>query len=224
MIFPQYFFGRIKLFGPQQIIPSLSAFTIMTALSGISGSVAHSKQHEPSTQAVVTIPADGPLPDGVDAATGFRMQRYRSPVPQTLPGAEVVDTPRVIELLAAGDVVFIDVYPPTGLGPDPLQGFWVTNEQHSNIEGSVWLPEVGRGFIDSAHTDYFQRNLNQLTKGSTTPLLFYCTADCWQSWNAAKRAILWGHENVFWYPDGTDGWQDHNQPLVEAVPVNFLGE
>lgn len=153
------------------------------------------------------------------------MERYRSPVPEVLPGAETTDSERVIELLAAGDVVFIDVYPPTGLGPDPLEGFWVTNERHSNIKGSTWLPEVGRGFIDEAHTAYFQRNLQLLTGGSkAVPLLFYCTADCWQSWNAAKRAILWGHENVFWYPEGTDGWQDHNQPLVEAKPVNFLGE
>ncbi len=200
---------------------------LLTAL--VSLSISHyavaGNSNTTATQAVVTVPADAPLPPGVDIATGFRMQRYRSPVPDTLPGAEVVDTVRVIELFKSADVVFIDVYPPTGLGPDPLEGHWITNENHRNIEGSVWLPEVGRGYIEQPHVDYFQRNLQSLTGGSKqTPLLFYCTADCWQSWNAAKRAILWGHVNVFWYPDGTDGWQDHAQPLTEAEPVNFLGE
>lgn len=93
------------------------------------------------------------------------------------------------------------------------------------MEGATWLPEVGRGYIEQEHVDYFKRNLLLLTNNDkSTPLLFYCTADCWQSWNAARRAYQWGYETIFWYPAGTDGWIEKGLQLVLAEPVNFFGE
>lgn len=170
--------------------------------------------------------ADLPLPEGVDLETGYRMGRYRAAVPTTNPGTEVVDTARAFELHQTRQVVFIDVYPPRGMGADPLDGSWVISEKdHHHIEHSTWLPEVGRGHLEPEHVDYFERNLTLLSKGDkSTPLLFYCTADCWQSWNAARRALLWGYSNIFWYPDGTDGWIEEEHPVVPAEPVNFFGE
>jgi PQQ-dependent catabolism-associated CXXCW motif protein len=50
-------------------------------------------------------------------------------------------------------------------------------------------------------------------------VVFYCLADCWMSWNAAKRAAAWGYTRVYWYRDGTDGWAAAKLPLVEAQPV-----
>ena len=38
------------------------------------------------------------------------------------------------------------------------------------------------------------------------------------SWNAAKRALGYGYSNVAWYPDGTDGWEHANLPMVESRP------
>ena len=153
------------------------------------------------------------------------MEHYRRPVPETNPGTEVVDTTRALELHGSGKVVFIDVYPPRGLGADPIDGNWQTNESHENIEGSTWLPEVGRGFLEEGHVSYFERNLSRLSGGDKqTPLLFYCTSDCWQSWNAAKRALRWGYSTVFWYPNGIDGWLEEGHTLAPAEPVNFFGE
>jgi len=170
-------------------------------------------------------PVESALPAGVDKETGYRMKRYRAPVPDTNPGTEVVDTARAFELHASDAVIFIDVFPPKGLGANPLDGTWMTNESHETIGNAVWLPEVGRGHIEKAHVDYFQRNLRSLTnEDKRTPLLFFCTADCWQSWNAARRARLWGYENVFWYPAGTDGWVEQGHALMLGEPVNFLGE
>ena len=61
-----------------------------------------------------------------------------------------------------------------------------------------------------------------LTAGDPArPLLFYCASDCWHSWNAARRAILWGYTAVSWYPDGSEGWAEAGGTLVEAVPVRF---
>ena len=47
-------------------------------------------------------------------------------------------------------------------------------------------------------------------------LLFFCLADCWMSWNAAKRAQEYGYTSVLWYPEGTDGWRFEDWP-VEKV-------
>jgi PQQ-dependent catabolism-associated CXXCW motif protein len=136
----------------------------------------------PAAAPSVTINASSlelPLPKGVDTTTGFRMSRYRAPVPETNPGTEVVSTERAFELFESGAVKFVDVYPPKGLGANPVDGTWMTNEKHQSIEGAIWLPEVGRGHIEQEHIDYFQRNLTLITNNDkTTPLIFYCTADC----------------------------------------------
>jgi len=190
----------------------------LTACANADQSIASALDFLPSA-------ADIALPEGVDPETGYRMERYRRAVPAFNPGTETVSTDRARVLHASGTVVFIDVYPPRGLGPDPLDGNWQTNENHENIAGSTWLPEVGRGHVEEDSISYFQRNLERLTDNDkAVPLLFYCTADCWQSWNAARRAMLWGYEIIFWYPDGTDGWLEENLGLEPAVPVNFLDE
>ena len=159
----------------------------------------------------------------VDPETGLRMERYRAPVPADVPGGVTLSNESAAQMHGAGDIIFIDVYPPKGLGPDPLDGFWVTNEKRSTIPGGVWLPEVGRGTLDAQAEDYFKRNLARLTEGELSrKVAFYCTADCWQSWNAARRAILWHYPIVYWYPEGTDGWRDTGGDQVPATAVNFL--
>ncbi len=188
---------------------------------------ADTAQKKPATDAphptIHPSAADLPLPDGVDEQTGFRMHRYRAPVPATNPGTEVIDTARAFELHQNPQVKFIDVYPPRGLGPNPMDGTWMTNESHRSIEGAVWLPEVGRGHIEQEHIDYFQRNLVKATGNDLEiPLVFFCTADCWQSWNAARRALHWGYKNVLWYPAGTDGWLENNHVLVPVEAESFF--
>ena len=180
--------------------------------------VAETLNHKPSA-------IDAPLPDGVDPVTGFRMEHYRRPVPDTNPGVEVIDTDRALQLQQTGKVVLIDVFPPRGLGADPLDGSWLTNDEYSTLPGAVWLPEVGRGHLEQEHIDYFTRNLEALTDNDkTTPIMFFCTSDCWQSWNAARRALQWGYEHIFWYPAGSDGWFEEGNELLPAVPINFFGE
>ena len=67
---------------------------------------------------------------------------------------------------------------------------------------------------------YFERGLAQATAGDRGRLLvFYCLADCWMSWNAARRAMTIGYTNVAWYPDGTDGWAAQNLRLEPRVPL-----
>ena len=50
-------------------------------------------------------------------------------------------------------------------------------------------------------------------------MVFYCLADCWMSWNAAKRAAAWGWRQVLWYRDGMDGWEAAGLPTEELHPA-----
>ena len=161
----------------------------------------------------------------VDPSTGFRMERYRAPVPASVPGGVTLDTPAMLDQLEKGDPVLFDVFPPKGLGADPIDGQWVISEGHETLPGATWLPEVGRGHLSTEHEAYFRRNLDRLTGGDLSrDIVFFCTADCWQSWNAAKRAIDWGYSAVHWYATGTDGWAEAGGTLIEAHPLNFLDD
>ena len=50
-------------------------------------------------------------------------------------------------------------------------------------------------------------------------LLVYCRADCWMSWNVAKRLAAEGYTAVYWYPDGTAGWEAAGLPLEANRPA-----
>jgi len=154
------------------------------------------------------------------------MERYRAPVPPDIPGGTTVDTEDVQVLLADDSrTVLLDVYPPKGLGHDPLDGFWITNEKRESLPGAIWLPEVGRGSLQPDALNYLSRNLQRLSNGDkTAPLVFFCTSDCWQSWNAARRAMSLGYSAVHWYPLGSDGWLEAGQTLVPVQPVNFFDD
>ena len=89
----------------------------------------------------------------------------------------------------------------------------------SDIPGSVWLPGTGFGELAPETLRYFERGLARATANDKAkPLVFYCLANCWMSWNAAKRSLELGYTQVFWYPDGTDGWASANHPLEPREP------
>jgi PQQ-dependent catabolism-associated CXXCW motif protein len=71
--------------------------------------------------------------------------------------------------------------------------------------------------------EFLRQRLAQAAGGDLDrPLVFYCHARCWGSWNAAKRAIGYGHRAVAWYPDGVEGWQDNGLPLAPSEPESPL--
>lgn len=151
---------------------------------------------------------------------GYRTQDYRAPTPGTVAGGTALGTEGAQTLWRAGRAVWIDVLAaprrPPGLPP---QSLWMPLPRR-NIPGSLWLPDVGRGVLSPALEQYFRAHLAAATKGRRdVPIVLYCLADCWMSWNAAKRAASWGYRRVYWYRDGTDGWQQAKLPLAEAKPV-----
>lgn len=160
-------------------------------------------------------------PSTVPEPHGYRLDEFRAPVPATLAGATVVTTPELRRMLERrGDVVLIDVLPAPRKPPNLRPGALWLPKKRDNIPGSIWLPNTGYGVLPVEEEDYFRRNLARLTDGDRRrALVFYCLADCWMSWNAAKRAVSWGYSNVYWYPDGTDGWAGAGLPLEESTPV-----
>ena len=156
----------------------------------------------------------------IETPDGYRIDHYRAPAPCDLPGARVVGARELKSILKAEDPVLIDAMPLIRTGETDFTGRWTVTQPRENIPGSVWLPNIGHGVLDDEMTAYFQENLEQVTAGDRHhPVVFYCFVDCWMSWNAAKRALDFGHQNVIWYPEGTDGWKDIDGPLEQSTPV-----
>lgn len=155
----------------------------------------------------------------VSIPEGYRLQHYRAPTPDILPGATVLDNRSLQALIAAQQPVLLDVMAANRV-PDADGGsLWVPTKPRRHLPGSIWLPNVGYGELEPAIEPYFRRQLARLSGGDLDrPLVFYCLRDCWMSWNAARRALALGYRAVYWYPDGSDGWQEAGLPLVEAVP------
>jgi PQQ-dependent catabolism-associated CXXCW motif protein len=156
---------------------------------------------------------------------GYRTEDYRAPVPATLAGARVLTTAEAEVIWREKTGVFIDVLPraprPANL---PSGTVWRDNPRLS-IPGSIWLPDTGYGKLAASTEAYLQRGLARATGGNAAMLLvIYCQENCWMSWNAAKRILAFGHRNVAWYPEGTDGWQRADLPLANAEPEPREGE
>lgn len=155
---------------------------------------------------------------------GYRMDDYRAPTPETVSGGVMLDTDSAHKLWESGSAVWIDVLPaprrPANLRASAL---WMPLP-HRDIPGSLWLPDVGRGSLSPELESYFRDQLEAVTKGRRdAPLAFYCLADCWMSWNATKRAASWGYTRLYWYRDGTDGWESAKLPVTAAEPLPGAG-
>ena len=152
---------------------------------------------------------------------GYRTDDYRAPTPDTVAGGVVLDTEAAHRLWTSGGAIWIDVQPaphrPANL---PQSAVWMPLP-HRDIPGSLWLPDFGRGALSPELEGYSRNHLETATsRRRDTPVVFYCLADCWMSWNAAKRAASWGYTQVFWYPDGTDGWEAAKLPMQNAEPAS----
>ena len=156
---------------------------------------------------------------------GYRTDNYRAPVPATLAGARVLATGEAEAIWRAGAGVFIDVLPHAPKPQNLPAGTIWREKPRLNIPGSIWLPDTGYGALATATDDYLRHGLARASGGNrATLLVIYCQADCWMSWNAAKRALSYGYRNVAWYPEGTDGWQRADLPVAESQPEPRPGE
>jgi PQQ-dependent catabolism-associated CXXCW motif protein len=154
------------------------------------------------------------------SADGYRIAEFRAPVPQSTPSASTLTTKQLQRLMQEKPLLLIDVLPtPVKPKDRPNTLLWLPPARH-NIPGSHWLPNVGFGGLSDDLDRYFRESLQRLSRGDkATGLVIYCLADCWMSWNAAKRAAEeYGYTNVYWYPDGTTGWEAAGLPLEPSAP------
>ncbi len=201
-----------------RILPLLSA--LLSALLGfcLFGGLAQAgplSATTGSTQDFRAVPVQAPA-----EPEGYRMGRYRAPTPATLRGATAIATEAAQRLWRSSSAIFIDVLPRPPKPKDlPEDVVWRDRPRH-DIPGSVWLPNVGFGALSPEVEAYFADNLERLTEGDrNAPMVIYCLAQCWMSWNAAKRALSYGYTRVYWYPDGTDAWRAAGGELQEVTPV-----
>ena len=169
--------------------------------------------------AAFALTAPAPAQDIVPEPDGYRTENYRAPVPATLAGARVLTTAEAEAVWRAGTAVFVGVLPRAPKPQNLPAGTIWRDKPRLNIPGSIWLPDTGYGALAAATEDYLRGGLAPVSgNGNAKLLVIYCQADCWMSWNAAKRVLSWGYPNVAWYPLGTDGWEAANLPVAESQP------
>lgn len=155
-----------------------------------------------------------------DPVTGYRIAHYRAAVPDAVPGGTRVDRDRVDALIADG-AILLDVMPSEGAGADPQTGQWRLSRPHQSIAGATWLPDVGRGVLKAGFDEFLNTNVAALTGGDfKKALIVFCQSDCWMGWNAVQRIAKLGYTNIFWFPEGTDGWVEWgDRKLTPVMPI-----
>lgn len=150
-------------------------------------------------------------------AEGYRLFRYKSPTPLKSRHGKTLTTEDVVALLKADNKpVLLDVQPIL------WNRVFIQKEPRLHIPGSVWLPNVGYAELEPNWSEYFQSNLANITAGDKRrAVIIYCTADCWMSWNALRRASEWGYSNLMWYRNGSDAWIEHDLKTSIAKPIPF---
>ena len=127
--------------------------------------------------------------------TPNRGPRYHAPTPTSIPGARVIKTLELKELLATNkSVLVVDV---------------LDSKARKSIPGAFWMSGAGDGQFFGAEKSRFSTALEKLSGGDKTrPIVFLClNSECWLSYNASLHTLEAGYKDVIWYRGGTDAWR-----------------
>jgi PQQ-dependent catabolism-associated CXXCW motif protein len=150
---------------------------------------------------------------------GFWTGPINSPVPRTITGGKVIRARQLASMIKEGRAVIVDVSN-APRRPDNMAASapWLPLPHHA-IPGAVWIPGAGLGETPPALDRYFHDRLATITANDLArPLVIYCHERCWLSWNGARRAIRYGYRNVYWFPDGIEGWRKAKLPTEVIEP------
>lgn len=128
--------------------------------------------------------------------------------PLVIPGGRRVTTGEVVKMINT-EAVIIDVL------RDNTGG-------HRTLPGAIYMPGAGDpGTFKDRIQRKFAAALAQLTsRNANQPLVFLCEgAKCWESYNAALRAMQLGYHNVLWYRGGLRSWTEAKQQLQQPAAV-----
>lgn len=176
----------------------------------------------PANDAPATIDVSPPPDEPLDYWTG----PINGPVPETITGGTVIRTKELSALLENGNAVLVEVSNEPRRPENLAAGAPWLPTPHPVIPGSVWIPGPGMGAIPAELDTFFRNQLASVTGNDfDRPLVIYCHERCWLSWNAAKRAIRYGYRQVYWYPDGIEGWRvaGLTTAVAEATVLSSTG-
>jgi PQQ-dependent catabolism-associated CXXCW motif protein len=135
------------------------------------------------------------------APQNFLQANVATPTPMTINGGHVVSTSTLYTSLQNhGNEILIDAW---------------NNSGHPTLPNAVRLPAAGSpGTFNDAEQQRFVSQLRQLTGNNMSrALVFFCQgAQCWESYNAALRAISGGFKAVYWYRGGVLSWEAAGLP------------
>jgi PQQ-dependent catabolism-associated CXXCW motif protein len=150
---------------------------------------------------------------------GYWEGNVDAPTPATLQGGRVIHVGEVEALLRQGKAVVIDVSNTPRRPAELAPGAPWLPVPHRTIPDALWLPGVGEGAPTQEVEDSYRGRLQRATAGDVeAPLIVFCHANCWLSWNAAKRAVSYGYRRVLWFPEGIEGWTAAAQQTQVAAP------
>jgi PQQ-dependent catabolism-associated CXXCW motif protein len=144
---------------------------------------------------------------GVQAQTDLRKSgALGSATPTAIPGAHVIRTGALSDAIQNSSLdgarfLLIDA---------------LDDDHARTISGAVRMPYAGAGgnFTDDVQRR-LSRELKSAAKGNlSTPVVFFCEgAQCWESYNAALRALKIGFTDVYWYRGGIFSWEQAGLPM-----------
>ena len=127
--------------------------------------------------------------------------------PLAVPGARTILTRHLaVEMAGRTPPVLIDVANSWG--------------GHATLPRAIWM----RGAGDDAAgkngelSALYAALLTSVAPDRNTPIVVFCDSSiCWQSYNAALRAVAAGYLNVYWYRGGVEAWRAAGLPTVSSV-------
>lgn len=164
---------------------------------------------------LVTTSSWAVVPEPPDYWTG----EINSPVPDKITGGKVIHARKLAALLKDSHPVVVDVSNaprrPENMAPAAP---WLPLP-HQGIPGAIWIPGAGLGEAPAPIEEFYRERLAAATGHNLTrALVIYCHKRCWLSWNGARRAISYGYRNVYWFPDGIEGWRGAQLPTETLAP------
>jgi PQQ-dependent catabolism-associated CXXCW motif protein len=153
------------------------------------------------------------------AAQGELKRAVGTNTPRTIPGGKVMTTAELETALSRGtleDVPF-----------RAIDAWRRSDSKEVYIPESIYIEYAGEyGTFDDNIQLRLKEELTELTNGNLDmPLVFFCIgATCWESYNAALRAIKLGYTKVYWYRGGISSWQAAHRPYaLDLSRVHITG-
>jgi PQQ-dependent catabolism-associated CXXCW motif protein len=146
------------------------------------------------------------LPDFKIAPQTTLQTNVGSATPTTIPGAKPILTPDLDALLKSNRRVVL---------VDALYG-----KHETSIPSAIRIFKVGLpGTFEDDVQFRLARTLRTLTSNKLdTTLVFFCAGmRCWESYNAALRALRLGYTDVLWYRGGLNAWRKAELPTEKVL-------